>query len=103
MPGGSGATLFCFNSVKLFKLRDHHERDTAQSSGVESIVEVISSLVESVSCAECQLPVPIDRTIRHRNIYVCSNCKPAFLQKLAEGASINFGHLHWAGFWILFA
>ena len=40
--------------------------------------------------------------IRHKNVYVCANCKPVFMQKLAEGAQINTGELRWAGFWIRF-
>src|SRR4029079_7312869 len=29
-------------------------------------------------------------------------CKPVFMQKLAEGASVKTGELHYAGFWIRF-
>ena len=54
----------------------------------------------SASCAECNLAFPIASMIRHKNVYVCANCKPAFMQKLAEGAYINTGELRWAGFWI---
>jgi len=52
------------------------------------------------NCVECNLVFPVDSMIRYKNVYVCSNCKPAFMQKLAEGAQINTGELRWAGFWI---
>ena len=41
--------------------------------------------------------------IRYKNVYVCANCKPVFMQKLAEGAHINTGEFRWAGFWVRFA
>ena len=55
------------------------------------------------NCAECKLVYPVDSMIRYKNVYICSNCKPAFMQKLAEGALVNTGELRWAGFWIRFA
>jgi uncharacterized RDD family membrane protein YckC len=57
----------------------------------------------TASCAECSLVFPVDSMIRYKNVYVCANCKPVFMQKLAEGARINTGELRWAGFWIRFA
>jgi uncharacterized RDD family membrane protein YckC len=36
--------------------------------------------------------------IRHGNIFVCANCKPRFIQKLAEGAAVP-GVVRYAGFW----
>jgi len=36
--------------------------------------------------------------IRHGNIFVCGNCKPRFVQKLAEGAAVP-GMVRYAGFW----
>jgi uncharacterized RDD family membrane protein YckC len=40
--------------------------------------------------------------IRHGNVSICANCKPIFMQKLAEGATIDTGNLNYAGFWIRF-
>jgi uncharacterized RDD family membrane protein YckC len=51
-------------------------------------------------CAECKRIFPIEDMIRHGNSYICSNCKPIFMQKLSEGANINTGTLRYAGFWI---
>jgi len=58
-------------------------------------------------CAECGNMFAIQDMIHHRGalggIYICANCKPVFMQKLAEGAKLNTGELNYAGFWIRFA
>ena len=54
-------------------------------------------------CAECGNLFAIQDMIRHGQIYICANCKPVFMQKLAEGAQIKTGELNYAGFWIRFA
>jgi len=53
-------------------------------------------------CSECGKMFPAEETIRYGNVSVCAACKPIFLQKLQEGASLNTGDLHYAGFWIRF-
>ncbi|HEV2436824.1 MAG TPA: RDD family protein [Verrucomicrobiae bacterium] len=55
------------------------------------------------ACAECGKLFAIQDMIRHGGVYICANCKPVFMQKLAEGAPINTGELNYAGFWIRFA
>jgi uncharacterized RDD family membrane protein YckC len=52
----------------------------------------------TAKCAECGGVFPTDEMIRHGIIHVCARCKPVFMQKLAEGASIRMG-LRFAGFW----
>lgn len=54
-------------------------------------------------CAECGNLFATGNMIRHGSVYICANCKPVFMQKLAEGAPINTGTLNYAGFWIRFA
>ena len=54
--------------------------------------------MDSHTCVECHSLYPVDEMIRHGNIYVCGNCKPRFVQKLAEGAAIP-GVIRYAGFW----
>ncbi len=54
-------------------------------------------------CAECGKMFSIQDMIHHGEVYICANCKPVFLQKLAEGAQINTGALNYAGFWTRFA
>jgi uncharacterized RDD family membrane protein YckC len=53
-------------------------------------------------CAECGQMFGKDSMIQHSGAWVCSRCKPVFLQKLSEGARINTGQLNYAGFWIRF-
>ena len=57
--------------------------------------------VEAV-CTECGRIFPKDEMIRYGASHVCDNCKPAFMQKLAEGAKLDTGALNYAGFWIRF-
>jgi uncharacterized RDD family membrane protein YckC len=47
-------------------------------------------------CAECGKIFPIEETIRHGSVRICANCKPVFMQKLAEGAQINTGEMRYA-------
>jgi uncharacterized RDD family membrane protein YckC len=67
---------------------------------------VVGESPEAV-CAECGNMFAIQDMIHHSGalggIYICANCKPVFLQKLAEGAKLNTGELNYAGFWIRFA
>ncbi len=51
-------------------------------------------------CSECGKVFPAEETIGYGNVRVCAACKPTFLQKLQEGASLNPGELRYAGFWI---
>jgi hypothetical protein len=48
-----------------------------------------------VVCAECNRIFPKDETIPFGTVRVCAGCKPVFMQKLAEGATIG-GQLHYA-------
>jgi len=54
-------------------------------------------------CTECGKMFAIQDMIRHNGVYICANCKPVFMQKLAEGAPVNTGELNYAGFWTRFA
>ncbi|MGO8839288.1 MAG: RDD family protein [Limisphaerales bacterium] len=54
-------------------------------------------------CAECGKMFAMQDMIRHGGVYICANCKPVFMQKIAEGARINTNELNYAGFWIRFA
>lgn len=47
-------------------------------------------------CAECNGIFNKDDMIAHGNIHICANCKPVFMQKLAEGAKLNLGTLDFA-------
>jgi uncharacterized RDD family membrane protein YckC len=62
-----------------------------------------STTISEVICAECGKPFPAADTIQIGKARVCAACKPVFLQKLSEGASINTGEMNYAGFGIRFA
>ncbi len=49
-------------------------------------------------CDECGKLFAIQDMIHHGAVYICANCKPVFMQKLAEGAQINTGEMNYARF-----
>ncbi len=53
-------------------------------------------------CVECGKVFPQDQLMQHGQYFVCAQCKPVFLQKLAEGAAVGGQPVHYAGFWIRF-
>lgn len=55
------------------------------------------------TCVECGHAFPADEMIHHGHVSICANCKPIFMQKLAEGAKVDPAAFHYAGFWIRFA
>lgn len=84
-------------------------RDVKSSFAVVPPPPPISSLAPPMAtpsdavCSECGQMFSKENMIRHGNAWVCANCKPVFVQKLAEGARLNTGQLRYAGFWIRFA
>src|SRR5437773_1112513 len=57
---------------------------------------------DQVVCMECRRTVPRQETIQYGANYVCAACKPAFVQRLREGAEAP-GTMTYGGFWIRFA
>ena len=57
-----------------------------------------------VVCAQCGRIFPRENTIQYGSSFVCTTCKPAFVQKLKEGAlaPAAVGGMNYAGFWIRF-
>jgi len=53
-------------------------------------------------CAECGGFFSQDSVIQYGNSWICANCKPAFMQKLREGAALpgEAAHVRFGGFWI---
>lgn len=52
-------------------------------------------------CTVCHQSFPADAVVRIADALVCSNCKPLYVQRLQEGASVTgAGPLRYAGFWI---
>jgi uncharacterized RDD family membrane protein YckC len=65
--------------------------------------EIAGALVQEgrAPCAQCRKQFPKSDLLQHESVYVCADCKPAFFQKLQEGAALP-GILDYAGFWIRF-
>jgi uncharacterized RDD family membrane protein YckC len=55
-----------------------------------------------VVCVECGNIFSKDNAIQYGTSWVCANCKPTFVQKLKEGASLPVmaGTMDYGGFWI---
>ncbi len=53
----------------------------------------------AVACSMCGRTFPEEALIRYKESRVCADCKPAFMQRLKEGAGLP-GTLAYAGFWI---
>ncbi|PYI82548.1 MAG: RDD family protein [Verrucomicrobia bacterium] len=53
------------------------------------------------ACVECGKVFPTSEMIQYGDTRVCANCKPIFVQKLAEGARVGQA-MEYAGFWIRF-
>ena len=49
-------------------------------------------------CSQCGRVLPADEVVRLENLDVCAECKPAFIQRLREGATV--GNAVYAGFGI---
>ncbi|HEU6446949.1 MAG TPA: RDD family protein [Verrucomicrobiae bacterium] len=62
----------------------------------EAISPPVVGVPDEAICAECGGVFPAGEMIRHGNARVCANCKPIFLQKLAEGVEINTGEMRYA-------
>lgn len=68
--------------------------------------DVSSSLQSAIAtdgsaCSECGKSYSEDHLIQFKDRWICSNCKPIYLQKMKEGAALNKTMDH-AGFWLRF-
>jgi hypothetical protein len=48
---------------------------------------------QALNCSQCGRPFPPSEVIRYGNRWVCAGCKPLFLQRLQEGASLGSANL----------
>ncbi|TAL02202.1 MAG: RDD family protein [Verrucomicrobia bacterium] len=55
-------------------------------------------MADAAVCAECGNVYNKGDMIPHGSNFICANCKPAFMQKLAEGVKIGTGSLEYASF-----
>lgn len=68
---------------------------------------VVGGDPNSITCVECGGTFTKDNAIQYGSTWVCASCKPVFVQRLKEGASVapafGAGAMNYAGFWIRFA
>lgn len=83
--------------------RDANARFNPAAATASGGTGYVASESPEAVCAECGKRFATKDMIRHSGAYICANCKPVFVQKLAEGAPIQTGALNYAGFWIRFA
>lgn len=60
----------------------------------------VTAATAAAPCAECGRTYSPDNMIRYQHMYICATCKPLFMQKLSEGATVNTGEFRYGGFWI---
>lgn len=70
------------------------------SVGNTSFIPETEDTVKDSVCIECGRTFSVDEMIEYGEFKVCASCKPAFFQKMKEGAST--GVMEYAGFWIRF-
>jgi len=80
---------------------------SAGAAAAASPGEAASSAIpggNEVVCAECNRIFTKDNVIQYGAVWVCANCKPVFVQKLREGATLpgTMGNARFGGFWIRF-
>ena len=78
-------------------------RMTSKAGGPPGLPAAAATVVlgaNEAACAECGRVADKQDMLAYSGIFVCANCKPVFLQKLSEGASIETGVRRYAGFWI---
>ena len=54
---------------------------------------------QTFKCSQCGMDFPASDIITYENHYVCSGCKPLFVQRLREGVNLS-ATTHFGGFWI---
>ncbi len=60
-----------------------------------------AEMVPTAVCTQCGRSFPSDQVVTFDNQVICAACKPMFVQRLKEGATIA-GDYEYAGFWIRF-
>jgi uncharacterized RDD family membrane protein YckC len=61
-------------------------------------MDTISEVSGSPRCSVCGIVFPDSDLIQYGDARICASCKPAFFQKLKEGAVLPIG-FNYAGFW----
>jgi len=74
---------------------------TVAASPLSGVALASTSTSAAAACSQCGRLFPADDMVSYENRYVCADCKPAFFQKIKEGAVVT-GQREYAGFWIRF-
>lgn len=77
-------------------------RAPAPVSDAEGAVPAAPAPLRPARCGVCGTEHGPEDLMRFRDTLVCPSCKPAFVQRMREGAG-QPGQLRYAGFWIRFA
>lgn len=64
----------------------------------EGPTDTISTTRTMASCSQCGRSFPESDLLTFENRRICASCKPAFVQKIREGVSVD--DYEYAGFWI---
>ena len=67
---------------------------------------ILGDSPNEIRCVECGGTFTKDSAIQYGSTWVCASCKPAFVQRLKEGAALGAAGpaaMNFAGFWIRFA
>lgn len=70
-------------------------------SQVRSTPPASGAAAGGLVCRECGKIFPADEVVQFGSVWICGGCKPVFLQKLKEGATVD-KIMNYAGFWIRF-
>ncbi len=62
-------------------------------------IDVAGPVTGGTACSQCGQFYTEDQMIQFKGSWVCGPCKPAFLQRLKEGSTLQT-QSHFAGFWI---
>ncbi len=74
--------------------------------GSGGVAEVAALLGARTFCCQCARALADDDLIAYAGYKVCASCKPAFFQRLSEGAlrpAPEAGAMRYSGFWLRFA
>ena len=75
------------------------EPQTAEEN--ETPADAAAEQPETKICSQCGQSFPADQVVTFDGKIICSACKPAFVQKIKEGAAVD-SDLRYGGFWIRF-
>jgi uncharacterized RDD family membrane protein YckC len=83
-------------------LRSAGGRPASGANPAEERQHMGAPAASGVICSECGRTFSEDDIINYKGYNICATCKPVFLQKLKEGASLPYAVVY-GGFWIRFA